>query len=70
MGPRHVSGDEPPRKIRGGLVGTAARRHQGPYHWHVDIRSSVIVCRACQAKVPKYLKPRWCPECGSGKPDG
>jgi rubrerythrin len=45
----------------------AERRHQGPGHWHVDIRSTVIVCRACGAKVPKYLSPRFCPACDSGR---
>jgi len=45
----------------------ATRMHQGQNHWHVDIRSNVIVCRACSAKIPKYLKPEYCPECGDGK---
>ena len=45
----------------------ATRAHQGRNHWHVDIRSSVIVCRACGAKIPKYLEPQFCPECGDGK---
>ncbi len=44
----------------------AKRFHKG-HHWHVEIRSSVIVCRACEAKIPKYTDPQFCPECSSGK---
>jgi hypothetical protein len=45
----------------------ASRLHQGPGHWHVRARSKVFVCRACGANIPKWLHPRFCPECGSGK---
>ena len=44
----------------------AQRGHRGTGHWHVNVRSSVIVCRACGARVRKSLKPEVCPECGSG----
>jgi len=26
----------------------------------------VIVCRACEASIPKWHNPQFCPECGSG----
>lgn len=45
----------------------AARKHQGP-GWHVEVRSTVIVCRRCKAHIPRSLKPAFCPECGDGKP--
>lgn len=45
----------------------ASRRHQGPGHWHVEKRSTVIVCGNCQARIPKWKNPRSCPDCGDGK---
>jgi rubrerythrin len=46
---------------------TRARcRHQGGGHWHVERRSTVIICRACGARVPRRLDPQSCPECGAG----
>jgi Zn finger protein HypA/HybF involved in hydrogenase expression len=45
----------------------ASRMHQGSGHWHVNVRSSVIVCGECEAKIPKNLRPAFCPECGAGK---
>lgn len=45
----------------------ASRTHQGPGHWHVEKRSTVIICGNCQAKIPKWKSPRFCPECGAGK---
>jgi hypothetical protein len=59
--------DEAPVKLRGGMTKKAARLHQGAGHWHVHIRSTVIICRACAARIPKYLNPKFCPECGSGR---
>jgi rubrerythrin len=44
----------------------AERRHRGPGHWHVRVRSKVVVCRACGANIPKWQDPQSCPECGSG----
>ena len=44
----------------------AARGHQGPNHWHVERRSSVIVCRPCGERIPAYLRPQQCPNCGAG----
>jgi rubrerythrin len=44
----------------------AHRRHQGSGHWHVEIRSTVVICRACGARVPRRLNPQSCPECGTG----
>ena len=45
----------------------ASRVHQGPGHWHVEKRTSVIICRNCQAKIPKWKNPQYCPECSEGK---
>ena len=45
----------------------ALRMHQGPGHWHVRIRSNVIVCGNCEARISKHLNPRFCPECGDGR---
>jgi hypothetical protein len=59
--------DEPPAKVRGGVTTKASRLHLGQHHWHVEIRSTVIICRACDAKIPRNLKPKWCPACGAGK---
>lgn len=30
----------------------AARQHQGDGHWHVERRSTVIICRACGERIP------------------
>ncbi|WP_181389854.1 hypothetical protein [Leucothrix pacifica] len=45
----------------------ASRTHQGPGHWHVEKRSTVIVCQNCEAHIPKWKNPKYCPECGEGK---
>jgi rubrerythrin len=45
----------------------ASRMHQGSGHWHVRVRSSVIVCGECEAKIPKSQRPEFCPECGAGR---
>jgi hypothetical protein len=45
----------------------AARGHRGHGHWHVRIRTNVIVCRACGASIPKSCNSQFCPECGSGQ---
>ena len=47
----------------------AARRHQGPGHWHVEKRSNVLLCRMCGATIPLWKDPKFCPECGAGRPD-
>jgi len=44
----------------------ARRHHQGDGHWHVERRSSVIICCDCGARIPRRLKPPFCPECGAG----
>ena len=41
--------------------------HQGHGHWHVRIRSKVIVCGNCEGHIPKHLNPEFCPECGAGR---
>lgn len=45
----------------------ASRIHQGPGHWHVEKRSSVIICRNCKARISKWKNPKFCPECFAGK---
>lgn len=45
----------------------ASRMHQGPGHWHVEKRSSVLICRNCQAKIPLWKKSQYCPQCLDGK---
>lgn len=44
----------------------AHRRHEGGGHRLVEVRSTVIVCRARGALVPRRLDPQSCPECGAG----
>jgi len=46
----------------------ASRQHQGPNHWHVERRSTVIICGNCQAKIPVWKNPDYCPQCEQGKP--
>ena len=45
----------------------ASRMHQGPNHWHVERRSTVIICGNCEAKIPIWKNPDYCPECEEGK---
>ena len=45
----------------------ASRNHQGPNHWHVERRSNVIICGNCEAKIPVWKDPQYCPECEEGK---
>ena len=45
----------------------ASRTHQGPNHWHVERRSSVIICGNCGVKIPVWKNPQFCPECEEGK---
>jgi len=45
----------------------AGRKHQGNVHWHVEHRSTVIICGECKARIPRNAKPLFCPECGEGK---
>jgi hypothetical protein len=57
----------------------AARRHQGPNHWHVEKRSSVVVCQACgdisaTPRAANRMSNLWCragalrtrPHCSGG----
>jgi len=44
----------------------ASRRHQGSGHWHVEKRSSAIICRNCDARIPKWKDPKYCPDFGIG----
>jgi len=44
----------------------AHRRHHGGGHWHVEVRSSVIICRDCGMRIPRRLDPKYCADCGAG----
>ena len=41
----------------------ARRTHQGKNHWHVNRRSSIIICKFCETKIPIWKKPKYCPNC-------
>lgn len=45
----------------------AARLHQGDGHWHVERRSTVIICRVCAEHIPTWKNPNHCPACLDGK---
>ena len=45
----------------------AKRTHQGNNHWHVNKRSSVIVCKFCETKIPIWKNSKYCPNCLNGK---
>ena len=45
----------------------AKRTHQGKNHWHVNQRSSVIICKFCETKIPIWKNPKYCPNCLEGK---
>ena len=45
----------------------AKRFHQGNNHWHVNKRSSVIVCKFCETKIPIWENPEFCPVCLDGR---
>ena len=44
----------------------AERTHQGNDHWHVNKRSTVIVCKFCETKIPIWKNPKYCPNCLEG----
>ena len=54
-------------KIRGEAYLSAKRSHAGDNHWHVNQRSSVIICKFCETKIPIWEKPKYCPNCLDGK---
>ena len=64
-GYRRVMESEKERGRRGTRE-RAARSHQGPNHWHVERRSSVLICQPCGERIPAYLRPQYCPNCGAG----
>jgi len=59
--------EDPREDVRNITRNRASRRHQGLGHWHVEKRSTVIVCGNCEARIPKWKNPKYCPECGAGK---
>ncbi len=59
--------DNPKEEERNITRRRASRIHQGSGHWHVEKRSSVIVCRNCKENIPKWKNPQFCPACGAGK---
>jgi Zn finger protein HypA/HybF involved in hydrogenase expression len=46
-----------------------AMRNGGESDWHFEKRSTVLICQNCEARIPIWKKPKFCPECGSGRPD-
>ena len=47
----------------------AKRTHAGNNHWHINKKSSVIVCKFCETKIPIWENPKYCPNCLDGKID-
>ena len=47
-----------------------AARDRGKAAWRVEKRSTVLICRECDARIPLWKKPSFCPECGAGQADG
>ena len=47
----------------------AKRTHAGKNHWHINKRTSVIVCKFCETKIPIWKNPKYCPNCLEGKED-
>jgi len=45
----------------------ATRTHAGNNHWHINKRTSVIVCKFCETKIPIWKNPKYCPNCLEGK---
>ena len=45
----------------------AKRTHLGENHWHENQRSSVIICKFCETKIPIWKNPKYCPNCLEGK---
>ena len=43
------------------------RGEDGDGHWHVEKRSTVLICKNCDARIPLWKKPKFCPDCGAGK---
>ena len=54
-------------KIRSKAYLWAQRTHHGKNHWHVNKRSSVIVCKFCETKIPIWENPEFCPVCLDGR---
>ena len=50
-------------KTRGKAYLGAKRSHAGDNHWHVNKRSSVIICKFCETKIPIWKNPKYCPNC-------
>ena len=42
------------------------RTHAGNNHWHIIKRSSIIVCKFCDTKIPTWKNPKYCPNCLDG----
>lgn len=54
-------------RIRGKAYLSAKRFHAGNNHWHVNKRTSVIICKFCETKIPIWENPKYCPNCLDGK---
>jgi predicted amidophosphoribosyltransferase len=47
-----------------------ARDRDASAHWHVERRSTVLICKNCDARIPLWKKPTSCPDCGAGGDGG
>ena len=45
----------------------ATRTHAGNNHWHINKRTSVIVCKFCETKISFWENPKYFPYCLEGK---
>ena len=50
-------------------LGVGREARGGDSQWHVEKRSTVLICQNCEARIPLWKKPKYCPECGAGRPD-
>jgi len=56
-------------RVRNKAYLRAQRTHQGKNHWHVNKRTSVIVCKFCETRISIWNNPKYCPNCLDGKTD-
>ena len=54
-------------KAKAKAYSRSKKSHQGKNNWHVNKRSSVIVCKFCETKIPMWKNPKYCPYCLEGK---
>ena len=54
-------------KTRSKAYSWAKRSHAGNNHWHINKRSTVIICKFCETKIPIWKDPEYCPNCLDGQ---